>query len=161
MAAEPGALAGGSWRGDLLALSGALTAAVHLAIGRHVHARLGDALPVEGYFVIMNLVAALALWAVVFARGVAVTPAQTGAGATALLAILWLGLIPGVIGHGLLNWSVRRVPVHTVAMAVMLEPVGAAGIAWLALGESVAPREGLGALVLLAGVGLGLPRRRP
>ncbi|MCA9685554.1 MAG: DMT family transporter [Myxococcales bacterium] len=157
MVAEPGALSGGgSWVGDLLALSGAVTAAVYLSIGRHVHGRLGDALPVEGYFVSVNLVACVALWAFALIRGADLSP--LGVGTNDFLAILWLGLVPGIVGHGLLNWAVRRLPVHTVAVATLLEPVGAAAIAWALLGEAVAGREAVGALVLLGGVALGLPR---
>jgi drug/metabolite transporter (DMT)-like permease len=147
------------WTGDLLALSGAVTAAVYLSIGRAVHARLGDALPLEGYFVCVNLVAAAALWVFALARGVALAPA--GVAWADYLAIVWLGVVPGIVGHGLLNWAVRRVPVHVVSLAVLLEPAGAAAFAALLLAEVPGVREGLGALVLIAGVALGLPRRTP
>ncbi|HLT40021.1 MAG TPA: EamA family transporter, partial [Enhygromyxa sp.] len=60
-----------------------------------------------------------------------------------------------------LNWAVRRVPVHTVSLAVLLEPAGAALIAWALLGEGVGLREAVGAGVLLVGVAVGLPRRSP
>ncbi|MFO7563096.1 MAG: EamA family transporter [Enhygromyxa sp.] len=154
---EPGE-SGGAWLGDLLALSGALTAAIYLAIGRRVHARLGDALPLEGYLVCVNLVAAASLGLFALALGSAFVPEQVEVGD--YLAVVWLGLIPGIVGHGLLNWAVRRVPVHTVSLAVLLEPAGAALIAWVLLGEGVGLREALGAGVLLLGVALGLPRRR-
>lgn len=160
---DPGAAArdSASLLGDGLALIGAVTAAVYLALGRAVHRELGDELPVEGYFVLVNLTAAACLW--VFALtwawvgGVALWPA--GAEGADLLALIWLGLVPGLIGHGALNWAVRRVPVHVVSLAVLVEPVGAAGIAYVVLGEAVGPREALGALALLVGVALGLPRR--
>lgn len=145
------------WLGDALALSGAVTAAVYLAIGRRVHQRLGDALPVAGYFVCVNLVAAAALWLLVLGRGAVLVP--EGVEWADYVAIAWLGVVPGIVGHGLLNWAVRRVPVHTVSLAVLLEPAGAALFAWVLLQELPLWREGVGAALLIAGVALGLPGR--
>jgi drug/metabolite transporter (DMT)-like permease len=147
-----------AWIGDLLALSGAITAALYLAIGRRVHQQLGDELPVEGYFVSVNLVAAAALWLWVLASGALLVP--VGATWEDYVAVAWVGLVPGIVGHGLLNWAVRRVPVHTVSLAVLLEPAGAALFAWLLLAEVPALREGVGAMLLIVGVALGLPPRR-
>jgi drug/metabolite transporter (DMT)-like permease len=148
-----------AWLGDLLALSGAVTAAVYLSIGRKLHARLGDALPVEGYFVCVNLVAASALWVFALMRGAELAP--VGVEQSDYLAVLWLGLLPGIVGHGLLNWAVRRVPVHVASLATLLEPAGAGVLAWVLLAEVPVARELLGALLLIAGVALGLPRRAP
>lgn len=146
-----------AWIGDLLALSGAVTAALYLAIGRRVHQQLGDELPVEGYFVSVNLIAAAALWLWVLGSGAELGP--VGVEWSDYVAILWLGLVPGIVGHGLMNWAVRRVPVHTVSLAVLLEPAGAALFAWLLLAEVPALREGVGAVLLIVGVALGLPGR--
>lgn len=157
MVADADALAGGSLVGDALALLGAITAAIYLAIGRHVHARMADALPLRDYFALVNLIAALGLWGLVAARGIAIE--VEGAQTIDWAAVVFLGLVPGVIGHGLLNWAVRRAPVHAVSLASLLEPLGAALLAALVLGEAVGAREGVGALVLLGGVALGLPRR--
>jgi drug/metabolite transporter (DMT)-like permease len=154
MVASPDALVGGSLIGDALALSGALTAALCLAIGRHVHARMGDALPLRDYFALLNLVAAIGLWSFVALRGVTID--VPGADEFDWAAIAFLGLVPGLIGHGLLNWAVRRTPVHVVTLASLLEPLGAAALAWLVLGESVGIREGIGAAIVLLGMGLGL-----
>jgi drug/metabolite transporter (DMT)-like permease len=148
----------GAWLGDLLALSGAVTAAMCLVLGRHIHARIGDALPLDGYLVCVNLVAAACLGSFALLSGSAFVPESVAV--ADYLAIVWLGLVPGIVGHGLLNWAVRKVPVHTVSLAVLLEPAGAALLAWALLGEHVGVREALGAAVLLAGVAVGLPRRR-
>ncbi|HVH97189.1 MAG TPA: EamA family transporter [Enhygromyxa sp.] len=153
---EPGD-ASGALLGDLLALSGAITAAMCLVLGRRIHARLGDALPLDGYLVCVNVVAAACLGVFVLVRGSSFVPDGVEVGD--YLAVVWLGLVPGIVGHGLLNWAVRKVPVHTVSLAVLLEPAGAALLAWALLGESVGGREAVGAAVLLGGVALGLPRR--
>ncbi|KIG11988.1 Permease of the drug/metabolite transporter (DMT) superfamily protein [Enhygromyxa salina] len=155
---EPGAASSEqAWLGDLLALSGAVTAALYLAIGRKVHAQLGDALPVEGYFVCVNMVAAVALWIFALTRGAELAP--LGVTQTDYLAVLWLGLAPGIVGHGLLNWAVRRVPVHVVSLAALLEPAGAGLLAWGVLAEVPAAREILGAVLLIVGVSVGAWRR--
>jgi drug/metabolite transporter (DMT)-like permease len=146
----------GAWLGDLLALSGAITAAMCLMLGRRIHAQLGDALPLDGYLVCVNVVAATCLGLFALLRGSPLVPDGVAVGD--YLAIVWLGLVPGIVGHGLLNWAVRKVPVHTVSLAVLLEPAGAALLAWVLLGERVGAREAAGAAVLLAGVALGLPR---
>ncbi len=157
MIASPEAFQGGSWVGDLLALSGAVTAASYLAIGRHVHAKLGDELPLRGYFVLVNLVAAIGLAGLVMISGSDWTAPDARVEDWA--AVIVMALVPGVIGHGLLNWAVRRAPVHVVALAVLLEPVGAVLLAWVVLGEVVGWREALGAAVLLLGVAFGAPRK--
>jgi drug/metabolite transporter (DMT)-like permease len=73
-----------------------------------------------------------------------------------LAAVVYLGLVPGVIGHGLFNWVVRRVPVDRVAIALLLEPVGATLLAWAVLAQPVGVGEMLGAAVVLLGVAIGL-----
>jgi drug/metabolite transporter (DMT)-like permease len=136
-----------------------VTAALNLAIGRRVHQQLGDELPVEGYLVSVNLVAAAALWLWVLASGAELGP--IGVEWVDYAAILWLGVVPGIVGHGLLNWAVRRVPVHTVSLAVMLEPAGAALLAWMLFADVPVLREAMGAVLLIVGVALGLPGRPP
>ena len=56
-----------------------------------------------------------------------------------------------LIGHGSMNWAARSLPVHVVSLTVLLEPAGAAALAWVALGQSF----GLG-----GGARRGAPPRR-
>ncbi|MEX1024354.1 MAG: DMT family transporter [Planctomycetota bacterium] len=142
------------WLGDTLALAAALAAGVYLLIGRRAAGRVSLA----AYMTTLNAIACVAL--LVAALGVGVEWRPASAGWQELAALLWLGLGPGFVGHGLMNWSARRVPVHLVSIAVLLEPVGATFLAWLAFGAGVSAREALGAALLLAGAGLGLLPRR-
>ncbi len=139
--------------GDGLALFGAITAAGYLAIGRSVTQRIG----LRGYFVLVNVIAGTLL--VSYALAMRLDWTGPAAAANDYLAVLYLGIVPGILGHGLMNWAVRRVPVHVVSLTVLLEPIGAGIIAWLALGEGVTAIEAAGAAVLIVGVGLGLPRK--
>lgn len=64
----------------------------------------------------------------------------------ACLAGLALG--PHLIGHGVLNWSIRRLPLFSVAVATLGEPLGAALLASIFLGERI-PKSEWGAYGLL------------
>jgi drug/metabolite transporter (DMT)-like permease len=144
----------GMWRGDALAAVGAASAAAYLTVGRSVGARL----PLRGYLAGVNLGAGTLL--VLFALAIGSDFRGPGALAHDYASVLFLGLVPGVIGHGLLNWAVRRAPVHVVSLAILLEPVGAGVLAAVALRELPPGHEALGAAVLLVGVAVGLPGRR-
>ena len=107
-----------------------------------------------GYFALVNVVAALGLLALVavrhpFGELASVGPAD-------ILAVVWVGLVPGLVGQGLLNWAVRRTPVHVDSLAVLVEPIGASLLAWVLVGEAVGPMEALGAAIVVGGVGVGL-----
>ena len=149
MTAAPGA-SEGRFLGDVLATSAAVAAAIYLAIGRGVSERVELAV----YMTFLNGVAAVVLLAVAIAIGVDF--GAEGVGLREWLPVLWLGLMPGFVGHGLMNWAARRTPVHVVSIAVMLEPVGAALLAFLWLGQQVGQREALGAAALLVGAGMCL-----
>ena len=137
---------GGDFVGAALAVAGAGFAAAYLAVGRGLRTHV----PLGAYFVAVHAIAAALLWLVTFVLGVA-----PQAWAPAGWWVLYLGIIPGVVGHGLLNWSVRRVAVHTVALMVLLEPVGSGWLAWLLLDEVPTSAELLGGALLLLGVGVG------
>lgn len=136
--------------GAMLAVLGAVTAAGYLLVGRRVR----DALPFLGYFSLVNLGAFVFLGVAVAQKNAPLV--HPGAETGDFLAAIYLGLVPGVLGHGLLNWAVRRVAVHVVSLAAVLEPVGATLLAWLVLAEHANAREILGGAVLLFGVALGL-----
>ncbi|HLU66280.1 MAG TPA: DMT family transporter, partial [Kofleriaceae bacterium] len=74
------------------------------------------------------------------------------------LAMVLAALVASIIGHTLLNWSVRRVPVHLVALGILGEPVGASLLAWLFLGEAPPGHAVLGGAVILAGIAVGFAR---
>lgn len=140
--------------GDGLALLAAAAAAGYLAVGRSLRERL----PLSGYLGAVHLLAAVMLVAYGLATQITwVPPSASGAD---LLAVLYLGLVPGVVGHGLLNWAVRYLPVHVVSLAIVLEPIGAAALAVLVLGRHVTTLEVAGAAIVLSAVAIGVRRRR-
>ncbi|MCA1947086.1 MAG: DMT family transporter [Armatimonadetes bacterium] len=75
---------------------------------------------------------------------------------TVWLAVVGMALVPQMMGHTALNWSMRWFPASTVGLATLLEPIFAALLAWPLFGEPLRPLQGVGAAVLLLGVGLGI-----
>jgi drug/metabolite transporter (DMT)-like permease len=134
--------------GDALAVLAAAASAAYLIAGR----RVGKRVPLTGWLTGVNGLAFLLLAAAALIFEPDWDPASLS-GADGL-AILWLGLVPGLVGHGLMNWTARHLPVHTVSLAVLLEPVGATLLALAFLDQSVAPIEVAGGAVLVFGAWL-------
>jgi drug/metabolite transporter (DMT)-like permease len=57
-----------------------------------------------------------------------------------------------VIGHTLINHALRRLSPTIVAIAILGEPIGAALLAWLMLGESLAPTQLAGFTMVVVAV---------
>jgi drug/metabolite transporter (DMT)-like permease len=133
-------------RGDALALAGALCGSGYLLLGRRVQAQAGTL----GYVTLVYSVAALLLLGLALAAG---TPVA-GYSPRDWLLLALLAALPQGVGHTLINWSLRFFPAGVVAVAILGEPLGAILLAWLVLGEGVAPLQALGALLILGGVAL-------
>jgi len=140
---------GATLLGDGLAVVAAAFSALYLVVNRGIGGRVR--LPVLLAWV--NAIAALAIAAAVPVLGSAWWHPDAAL-ATDGLAILWLGVGPGLVGHGLMNWAARRVPVHIVSIVILLEPLGAALLAWAVLGEFFGPIEAAGAALLILGAWL-------
>jgi drug/metabolite transporter (DMT)-like permease len=136
---QPGALLG-----DALAVVGAVAIAAYFVISRNA----GQHLPVWAYQSVACLVGAVLLLATGAAAGIELRPAST----TSLTFILLSALIPQLIGHSLLTWALRHATPTQVSMAVVGEPAGATIIAWLWLGDTVAPVIAVGCGITLAAV---------
>lgn len=142
------------WSGDLLAGLGGLLAAGYLLVGRHVRQRVS----IGPYGSLVSLACASWLLPVALTLDVPLTGFSEGA----WLALLGLTLGPQLLGHIGFNYSVRYLPAYLVTAAVLLEPVGAAVLGAVVLGEVPTRLEGLGAAVVLAGVGVATwPARSP
>lgn len=130
--------------GDLLALIGAAAMAGYLVLVRGMPGAV-DVLAFSG---VACFVGAVALWLTAAVSGVELAPASADAIGYLLLA----ALVPQIIGHGLLTWSLQHTTPVTVGIATVGEPVGASLLAFYWLGESVAPRVMLGCVVTLIAV---------
>ncbi len=137
--------------GDGLALVGAAAMAGYLQIVRG----LGKDLDVLAFGGLATFFGALALLAAAVVADVPIAFASSASlGWIALAA-----LIPQLIGHNLLTWSLRHATPTAVGIATVGEPVGATLLAWLWLGETVGWLILAGCAVTLAAVFLALRGR--
>jgi drug/metabolite transporter (DMT)-like permease len=135
---------GDALAGDVLALVGAAAMASYLAIAR----RVGDDMDLGAFSGVATATGAALLFGAARALGMPLTPSPPAAlGYLALAALL-----PQLVGHNLLTWAVRDAKPAAVAMTVVGEPVGATLIAYLWLGETVAPAAAVGCALTLSAV---------
>jgi drug/metabolite transporter (DMT)-like permease len=139
--------------GNALALLGAAAMAVYMWVARG----LGEALDPLAFTGVAAGVGALILVSVAWISGVPLEVTSLEAfGFIALTAI-----VPQLIGHTLLTWSLRHMSPVTVGIATLGEAAGASALAWLWFGESITGMVFLGCGVTLAGIALAVLRRSP
>ncbi len=134
----------GAWRGDLLALGGALAMAVHYLLMRRLRAHVA-LLP------LMSLETPLAALLLFMAAAIAGEPLAGHPPRTYALCFL-LALIPTAIGHTLLNWALRYMKAYEVNVVVLGEPVGATLLAFIFFGEWPPAYVLAGGALVLAGI---------
>lgn len=141
-----------AWLGDLLALVGALTAAIYFSVGRRLRSRL-DLWPYVGLVYSVCLVT-LVLLALITRTRLAPQPPRE----LAIFAALAIG--PMLLGHTGLNWALKHSPAYVVNLTLLAEPIGATFIAALLPGirEVPPPTIFLGGAVVCAGVLLASQR---
>jgi drug/metabolite transporter (DMT)-like permease len=132
--------------GDLLALVGALTAAIYFVAGRRLRATL-DLWPYVGLVYGTCLIVLLVLAALAGAPLAPQPPREL-----AIFAALALG--PMLLGHTGLNWALKHSPAYVVNLTLLGEPVGATLIAAMLPGirEVPGPATLVGGGVVLTGI---------
>lgn len=132
--------------GDGLALCGGITGALYFVIGGEVRKRVGVLVYMSG----VTMVAALCLSVALFFESPSIRPA------TMLEAGLLVGLIAGpqLIGHNGLNYVLKFLPASVVTATTLLEPVGAALLAFAVLAQVPSIYEVTGGVVVLVGVSI-------
>jgi drug/metabolite transporter (DMT)-like permease len=132
--------------GDLLALLGAVMAAVYTLLGERVRATTSTIT----YTTVCYSVCAAVVLGVCLAFRIPVV----GYPASAWAAILGVTIGPQLLGHSLFSFALRRVPATTVSVLVLLEAPAAALLAWAWL-RQVPPAAAIpGLVLLLAGVAI-------
>lgn len=147
-------LGSGRLEGDLLALLGMVAAAVYLLAGRVVRQRVG----LINYVLFVYSSCTAALFLIVLVNGSQLWPYPV----QELMIFLALAIVSTLMGHTLLNWSLRYLPAAFVSVSMLGEPVGASILAALLLAEVPSPAVMLGAVMVLAGIALTAgPGKRP
>ncbi|ACL70199.1 DMT family transporter [Halothermothrix orenii] len=130
--------------GDLLAVSASFFAASYLFAGRSLRKKL-DYFP---YLYVVYSYATLFLGIIVLVLDLPLT----GYGTINYLCFIGLALGPTLVGHSLLNWSVRRVSSTVVSLAILGEPVLTTIFAWLLLNEVITFSNIIGGVFILGGI---------
>ncbi len=141
----------GNWRlgpqpllGGVLALLGALAVAGYLLIGRRLRQNIG----ILSYTALTYSSAALLLLVAALAFGYPLF----GYSSTTYLMLVLLAVVPQLIGHTSLNWSLRFVSATLVTIAVLGEPVLATTLAFAILDEVPTLTEVIGGILILGGI---------
>lgn len=135
---------GGTLRGDLLSLLGAVMASCYLLTGRRVRREvdiLSYILPVYG-------TAAVLLCLLAVGRGELFALYHP----TTYLWLVLLGLGPQLIGHSALNWGLKHLSATFIAICILGEPIGAGILAYFLLGERATSLQIAGGALILAGI---------
>jgi drug/metabolite transporter (DMT)-like permease len=130
--------------GDVLALTGALFAAVYVMIGRRVRPHLS----LVSYTASVYAIAALLLAAAMLATGTAFFgyPSE----AWLLFAAMTAG--PQFLGHTVFNFLLGELRASVVSVALLAEPIGATLLAFVVFGEQPGLQVVVGGAIVLAGV---------
>ena len=136
----------GALLGDVLALAGAVTAALYYLAGRRLRQML-DLWPYVG-LVYSACLATLIVIAIAIGAPFAVQPPRE----LAIFAALALG--PMMLGHTGFNWALRYLPAYVVTLATLGEPVGATILAAIIPGIDEMPSllTLVAGAIILAGV---------
>ena len=72
----------------------------------------------------------------------------------AWLALAGLGVVVQVLAWWLISWGLGHVGPNLGSIGLLVQPIATMGLGWLLLGEGLKPVQGLGALLILAGIAL-------
>jgi len=74
--------------------------------------------------------------------------------------LLGLALVTHVLGQGLIIYGLAHISAAYGSIGLLIQPVIAALLAWVIFGEALGPIHVLGAILILAGIGLSQQRRK-
>ncbi len=131
--------------GDLLALLGGVMVGLYLLAGRHFRQRIS----VLTYVLVVYASAAALLTVAALATGGMQPSGDIG---KEFILFLLLALVSQVGGHTVYNWCLKYVTAPVVSVSFVGEPVGAAILALVLLGEIPSFLVILGAIAALSGI---------
>lgn len=147
-----GDLLQGKIYGDLLALASGLFIAVYLIVGKEVLARVN----IMAYTVLVSGAAALVLLIYNALSGIPLG----GYPMLDWLIFLLNALLPGIGGHLVLNWVLKRVKAPVASVSVLGESVGASLLAYLIFQEALGLYQIIGGTLILSGIVLAASSER-
>jgi len=138
------ALGGRALLGDALGVLTAVFYAGYMLAIKSASVRTTTA----GIMAVSTSVAAIALFPYALATADVFMPQS----ASGWMVLIGLALIPHIAGQSLIAYGFAHLPATFSSVSLLLQPVLAAIYAWALLGETVAPAQMLGGLVVLAGI---------
>jgi drug/metabolite transporter (DMT)-like permease len=138
------AIGGNALWGDLLAVIGAVCAAVYLLCGRTLRRKLS----LLSYVAICYGSAAVFLWLVVFFLKLPIT----GYNSQTLTAFWAMALVSQLIGHSSYNWSLKWFSTSLVAVALLGEPIGSTLLAYIIFDEGLTWMKFIVGLFILSAI---------
>lgn len=112
--------------------------------------RLRDTQSTARIMLVSGCACAAALLPVALLMGETILPSST----TGWLVLVGLALVCQFAGQSLIAWAVAHLSASFSSVSLLLQPVAAAGFAWLIFGEALAALQWLGAAAVLAGIWL-------
>lgn len=134
----------GQFYGNALALAGAVLAAIYVLAGRSLRQRL----PLFAYTFVVYAVCAVALGGVAVGTGAALL----GYPRVEWALFLAMALLPGLVGHTVINWALKYVESSVVSVSLLGEPVGSTLLALVLLGEAPGGITVVSGVIVLAGI---------
>ncbi|MGG3941879.1 DMT family transporter [Peribacillus psychrosaccharolyticus] len=128
--------------GDMLAIIACGLITAYLLLGQTVRKRLSSIT----YTFIVYSASTITLFIYAWAAGNSFGPYP----ASDWIYFILLAIFPNLLGHSLFNWSLRWVSTTTISMAILLEPIGAALLAYWLLGETIQWTQAVGGAIILA-----------
>jgi drug/metabolite transporter (DMT)-like permease len=137
-------LKGTSLQGNLLAILGAVCAAGYILCGKMVRDKLDN---LSYVFIIYSIASIILIMAVIFKDQAhqEVSNPQFG-------WIILIALIPQLIGHSMINWSLGHLPASYVSLSLLGEPAGSTLLALVLLREYPTILQVIGSAVILLGL---------
>ncbi|MDP5275559.1 DMT family transporter [Chengkuizengella axinellae] len=130
--------------GDMLALLGAITVAIHILIGKRLLRKMSNY--VYSFFVFLTSAMLLNLYNIVQGYSfIKYSSMEWG-------IFILMAIIPTVFGHLLFNWLLKYMNATTVSMSILGEPLGAAILAYFLLNEHISFHQAIAGFILLLGV---------
>lgn len=141
-------VANGRFWGDILALAGAFFVTLYLLIARHQRAKI-DLIP---YLILVYAGASITLFIfiLIFQYPIWNYPLKVHG------MMLLLAIIPTGIGHSMMNWAARKIPVYKVNFTILGEPIIASILAYFIFAEQPYGLFYVGAAFIIPGIVLAL-----
>jgi len=130
--------------GDVLALLGAVMTSGYLMVG----SKLREEMDVLSYISMVYTFSACFLLIASVSWGISFTGYKT----SSYLYMVLLAIVPQLIGHTAINWSLKHLKTSMVAITILGEPIGASILAYIIFHETIESFQGIGIVLIFLAI---------